>query len=267
MDVNFFANFGNLAISLRIPIFSSSMITVSPSVRNSIALSRTSTVSAVSWLAFSITRKPPRSLFTTFAISISFSWSANTYATLDAGRFSSLQIAGIRLAISLVLPVSLPPITMTFPVLEVLSAAAICTSQSALISCSFIPGTFTKYVNSFFSSSVRVFSLGIISDGLFFFFGWMESMNCSSSSSSLRGAFSASSSSSSDSYSESSSYSSSSESSSTSFASSTAAILGTSSSSCPMLSLSILAMNSSSDIASSAFLRPAGPFMNSSSAA
>ena len=48
LDVNLDVNFGNLAISLRIPIFSSSMITISPSVRNSIALFNCSTVSFVS---------------------------------------------------------------------------------------------------------------------------------------------------------------------------------------------------------------------------
>ena len=52
-------------------------------------------------------------------------------------------------------------ITMIFPVLDVLSAAAICTSHNVSTNCSFIPGTFTKYVNNCFSSSVSSFSSGL----------------------------------------------------------------------------------------------------------
>ena len=161
--------------------------------------------------------------------------------------------------------------TITFPVLEVLSAAAICTSQSALISCSRIPGTFTKYVNSFFSSSVSDFSLGTMSDRFLLSFGWIESINCSSSSSSERDSEDSSSSSSSSKSKFSSSESSGSSSASSVSTTSSAAGGISSSSSSPMLSLRSLAINSSSDMESSEgssfSLCPAGPFINSSSAA
>ena len=68
-----------------------------------------------------------------------------------------------------------------------MSAAAICTSYKVSTSCSFIPGTFTKYVNNCFSSSVSSFSLGTISLGSAPFSGWIDSIKRSSSSSSVRG--------------------------------------------------------------------------------